>query len=109
MSDLRRSFFLIPCFVIAACGGVAKVGPNSYVTEVHEADRYGVGQNAFDETNEFCAKQGKAALVTSIRTPAKGTDGDTVIKFRCLEKDDPTFQWINSAVRPRDSRIWPGD
>ncbi len=99
---------LAALFVLAGCvtSGIVQTGPDSYMAKGHSTlftlDAGGVGaiQNAIQDANEFCAKQGKGAVITSTQATPMGAGGNAMVNFVCLDKNDPAYQRPNLQPIP---------
>jgi hypothetical protein len=106
---MRATFLLLfPCLVFSACvtSGIVQTGPDSYMAKAHSTlftiDAGGVGaiQNAIQEANEFCAKQGKGTIIQSTQAVPQGAGGNAMVNFVCLDKNDPAYQRPNYQLIP---------
>jgi hypothetical protein len=104
-----RSSLLIPCLLLTACvtSGIVQTGPDSYMAEAHstvfaiDPGVAGAIQNAIEDANEFCAKQGKNMVVMNTQAvPSWGVCGNATVNFVCPDKNGPAYWDPNLQAVP---------
>lgn len=103
LTSLALTLFLVGC----ANPGIVKLSPDTYM--LSRTDKGGVFGNAsamkadvISEANEFAEKQGKVAIVLSLKEDPMyiGHFASVEYQFRVVDKNDPEARRVNLTPRP---------
>lgn len=85
--------------IVSSCmmsGDIVPTGPDTYMVSAIACPACGGTTKSitmvFKKAGEFCSSQGKYVLKSEMKNDKWFNDaGETVLEFRCLDKDHPAF------------------